>query len=846
MNIKNVLITCISLVIYSVIFHSCKSDDIDGGVFEIAPKDLVVDVDKESTTVYVPINSSLSINDWEVEYNDPWITHGKKKNSLVLSFEANAGDTKRKGSVKISSPIAEYTLTINQYGKNDVVITNEEDEKVMPQSGNGSNPSGSNGIECTWDGSPRPYISYTVPATLEYFFTGDKVIDYVVYSPTSTGNFGKVKVYTATAANPDYKLQGEYDFGMKSENTTISFTPGLKATKIKLEVESGKNDMAGCAEMEFYKKVITLSNELLNVFTDITCTELKPEVTEESIEKLPAEYFKRIAYALKEGRYNEWEKEFRIQEYEAYSNPEYWASQLNTKKYSNLDNPTGISVKEGDEVIVLVGDTHGKSIYLQCIGEETTDFNEDHEYLQPNFRGSMFDLKPGVNKLTMTESGQLFLMYTTDITNADAKPIKVHIPLGSGKVTGYFDVKKNVTNEKYSELLSKATHKYFCIRGERIMFYFHTSSLRDVVPYQILPSLDFWNHLIELTHELMGIENIQPTQMNNHIFAISPEGSYMWANDYRIAFAKRTLPQVLIPEKMLAERNVWGPAHEIGHVHQGAINWPSCSESSNNLFANYALYKLGKYCSRGAEISKLADSYRQKKAWVELGDKANYYYNEDTELHLRMQWQLWNYFHRLGNMPNFFPELFKELRSNPLNTNMPGSAQLQFAKAVCKVANTDMTEFFERWGFFREVMIPSYQQYGTYPYIVNQPLIEQAKAYMASFSKKVPPICYLEDRKNGDIGIENYQVGDVGYYTQFKDNVKITTTPTYKLSGRNITISNGTQAVAFEIRKDDQNGETLYFFNFLSHSIPAGVTMDGTTKFYAVQADGKRIEMRKE
>ena len=171
---------------------------------------------------------------------------------------------------------------------------------------------------------------------------------------------------------------------------------------------------------------------------------------------------------------------------------------------------------------------------------------------------------------------------------------------------------------------------------------------------------------------------------------------------------------------------------------------------------------------------------------------------------------------------------------------------MQYAKAVCTVANMDMTEFFERWGFFREVFIPEYEQYGKTMYMVSQPLINQTKEYMATFPKKVPPICYLEDRKNGDVGIESYQVGDVGHYSQFKDNVKITGTPTYSLSGNNITVNNGTQAVAFEIRKDNENGELLYFFNFLSYSIPSTVVIDGTTKFYAVQADGKRIEMKKE
>lgn len=844
-NIKNLFMACISLVVYSLLFSSCKSDEIGSGIFEIASKDLIVDADKESTTVYIPISSSLTIDDWEVEYSESWITHGKKRNSLVLSFDANPDKKKRTASIKVSSPVTEYTLTINQYGENDVIIG---DVKVMPKGGTGTDPIGDNTIEHTWDGGSKPYMTNTVPATLEYFFPGNEIIDYVTYTPTSAGGFGRTKIYTATAENPDYVLQGEYDFQMQGayQTTTTQFATGLKATKIKFEVAEGRDNMIGCLEMEFYTKTIVLADQLLDVFTDITCAELKSNVDDDAIEKLSSEYFKRIAYSLKEGRYNEWEKEFRIQEYKAYSKNDVWATKLKIRRYTDLDNPTGITVKEGDELIVLVGDTHGQIISLQCIGEEKTSFLEDHEYLQPSSEGPKDYLKPGINKLTMRGSGQLFLMYNTDITSANALPIKIHIPLGSGKVTGFFDLERDKTDEKYAQLLSKATHKYFCVRGERIMFYFHTDRLQEVIQRKILPSLEFWNNIITWEQELMGIEDIHPSQMNNHIFAISPEGSFMWASELRIAFAKSTLSNILRP--LSAIDNVWGPAHEIGHVHQGAVNWASCGESSNNLFSNYVVYKLGKHGSRGQEISKLADSYRQKKPWVLLGDNTSYQ-NEDPELHLRMQWQLWNYFHRLNIMPNFFPELFKELRANPLTVNSPGTAQMQYAKAVCKVANMDMTEFFDAWGFFRIANIPKYEQYGTYNYQVTQAMIDQTKAYMAGFSKKVPPICYLEDRKNGDVGIENApvaQVGDVGHYTQFKDNAKITGTPTYKLSGYVITVNNGTQAVAFEIRKDDENGELLYFFNYLSYSIPPTVVINGTTKFYAVQADGKRIEMKRE
>lgn len=845
MSIKNLLIVCISLVMYNVIFSSCK-DDIESGVFEIAAKDLIVDIDKESTTVRIPISSSLTINDWEVDYSEPWITHGKKRNSLVLSFGTNPDKKKRTASIKVASPIAEYTLAVTQYGENDVEITEEEDTKVKPESGKATEPVGSNnGIECTWDNTSRPYMTRTVPATLEYSFSGNEVIDYIIYKPTSSGRFGEVEVYTATAENPDYVLQGKYDFEMKSDNSTIRFTSGLKATKVKFEVKEGSNNMVGCSEMEFFTKTITLSEQLLRVFTDITCTDIKPDVDADAIEQLPSEYFKRIAYALKDGRYNEWEKDFRIQEYKAYSRSEDWGYQLRIKKYAKYDNPTGIYVNEGDEIIVLVGDTHGQSITMQCVGEETTDYVADYEYQQPAGNGSIYSLKPGINKLIMENEGQLFFMYNTDITSPDALPIKLHIPLGSGKVTGYFDVERHKTDEKYAELLSKASHKYFCIRGKKIIFYFNKNTLQEVVERKILPTIELWDNIVKWEQELSGLEDVIPSKMNNHIFAISPDAGTMWANEYRVAFPKSAFNRILVPEKVMAAKdNIWGPAHEIGHVHQGAVNWPSCTESSNNLFSNFLLYKLGKYCSRGTEISRLASSYMQKKPWVLLGDNASYK-GEDPELHMRMQWQLWNYFHRLGNMPDFFPKLFKELRTNPLTTSNPGYAQMQYAKAVCKVANMDMSEFFERWGFFREVSISNYEQYGSTRYMVTQGLIDQTLEYMATFSKKCPPIYYLEDRKNGDVGIDNYKVGDVGHYSQFKENAKITGTPTYKLSGSNITINNGTQAIAFEVRKDNENGELLYFFNFLSYSLPQTVLVDGI-KFYAVQADGKRIEMKAE
>ena len=129
-------------------------------------------------------------------------------------------------------------------------------------------------------------------------------------------------VYKST--DPDlkqYTLQGTYDFKMKNDPSRIVFKENVKATGIKFVVKSGLGNFVSCDEMFFFKKNTdkTLENELLTVFKDITCSELKPDVTDEKINNLPNEYFIHIAKVLKNGSYDEWEKEFRIRNYNSYS-----------------------------------------------------------------------------------------------------------------------------------------------------------------------------------------------------------------------------------------------------------------------------------------------------------------------------------------------------------------------------------------------------------------------------------------------------------------------------------------------------------------------------------------------
>lgn len=848
---------CLSLIclFISLCLYGCKDNAEESitEIFEIATEDLIQNFSKDAANVSISITTNLNVDNWEAKVTDKWLRATQFKNSLKISVDANIGSNRRTANVKVSSATKHYTITVTQYSASDIVI--EEDIQVKPYAGKASeeetDPDRS--IEHSFDDKfiadgGVPYHSKwgqsaDFPVILEYYFEGNTDIDYFIYHTNSgNGTFGKFDVYTQTKENTEYVHQGSYDFNMRNSPSIASLKTPVKATKVKFEVHSGKNGYVSCDEMQFFKKnkKNTLEEQLLTVFTDITCSEIKPDVTQEQIEALP-EFFIQTASALKDDSYNKWEKEFRIREYYPYSSADEWADKLMTRKYGDLDNPTGIYVNEGDEVVVLVGNTHGQSISIQNIGEETSK-----GYAQTSVNGDIYPLKEGVNKLTAKQTGMLFVMYNTNIQNPDAQPIKIHIPLGGGKVCGFFSLKEHQTNEKYKELIDKADYKYFCVIGNAIILYFHHKQLKAVVPYDILSSIELWDNMIQWQQELMGIEDVYPKQMNNHIFAISPEGGYMWASEGRIGFVYTALGDILRKSYLMASRNSWGPAHEIGHVHQGAINWASTTESSNNLFSNYTIYKFGQNCSRGTELAvpeyaanvkKATLVFRrcvENKAWCDFGTD---YQGEDPEMHARMNWQLWNYYHRCGYNPQFFPTLFKLMRENRVSTQDPGENQMMYARMACRAANENLTDFFERWGFFVPISM-KVNQYGTYNYIVTDAMIKETKEFMKQFPAPKHAFYYLEDRKKGDPGLDTTPP-DVGYFTQFAEDMKITKQITYTISGHQVNVQNGEQAVAFEIKENDN---LKYFGTSFQFEVPNTISPD-RVKLYAVQADGVRIEM---
>lgn len=736
------------------------------------------------------------------------------------------------------------------------------------------------GLEDTYFCSPRGLDKEgdrgtEFPFDLIYGFENVHSVDYVkIYPLDGTGNqISSCNIYYKQAGDSDWTALNDpstpFSCAWGENATTVMFPSSiLDPVEIRIEVLGTYWNLVKITEVEFYKTNRQDTQEWIEkVFTDLSCSELKPGVTKADINKMAevAPYLaKNVAMPMYQNRYSDQEKEFRTSYYEAYSNPATFKKAFNIRLYTELDSPTGVLLNSGENVVVCVDKIPaGHTVRLAVNGDQEggLEFN----YSTPQFSQV---LTAGVNVLSVSltggvSEGMAFVIHTDANLTPASEPVRVHILPGSGTVAGYYDITRH-SNEQLKEMLAQYTYKYFFLKGEKLILAAHTKELRNAVNRiegAFKSGLAQMDKVVGWEKEIMGLAN--HTEFNNHIMAVTTtaSGVHMDASDRRIRFGAEAVGNYAT-EQLVCE-SPWGLAHEIGHVNQPAICWESTIESSNNLFSNFVCMMCGVTESRGRSITTLANS--RGLAWYKLGDSGQYQ-NEDAELHMRMNWQLWNYFHRCKVDENFWPKLFDLARANPTPgmyysqygyaREDPAVCQMMFYEQACDAAQMDLTEFFDTWGFF----VPVDDTYGQYvagiSYLLTPQMISDSKARVAAKNyPKAPAIQYLEDRKSLQAGSQS---GDVtymkdikmGYYETFQNKVSMTKVPSYSISGRSVTVKDFEQAVAVEIYS--ASGELQYFSNLDKFTVPERTKQDtgdiinlSNAVFKAVQWDGVRKEMTK-
>ena len=317
---------------------------------------------------------------------------------------------------------------------------------------------------------------------------------------------------------------------------------------------------------------------------------------------------------------------------------------------------------------------------------------------------------------------------------------------------------------------------------------------------------------------------------NHHGLAFGTVTGYMYGSWDHCGYHINTTPSVLT--QIATEAGpTWGPAHEIGHQHQGLLTVNGLTEVTNNLFSNIAVWYMGMGTSRvnGSEgsLPKVYDNFKAG------GD----FFGNNIWALTQMYYRLWLYYHRAGNDTQFYPKLFELLRHNPMSGGYYQQGKtsiLHFYQMCCEAAQEDLTEFFRAYGFFRVMSSRFVGDYSNSEYTQSQADIDaaiaavKAKGYPVNnkplfINDCTPDPTYSHDGKTQrsywDGGsTTNGSNAQVGSYVLFATpDTTITGKYVYALVDNKVTMSGGNGAAGFAIY--NKEGEILAFANHHSFTI---------------------------
>lgn len=813
-----------------------------------------------------------------------WIVEAPKTRSAEMvttdycySVRASILDNKRQGTIVFTEKLPEdatendvpvsATVSVTQHGLNEYNADTGEDIKgdikLKVKDGTASSFQGGGEIEKSFDGDYSTIYhsswnnsgSNYFPITLTYNLEEVSDVDYLVYYPRTDGANGKFKEVEIQYSEDGsaFTPLADKDFLGSASATKVLFDAPVRAKSFRFIVKTGAGDgqgFASCAEMEFYAKNPE-AFDYSTLFADETCSELKAGITEADIEKCEFPFFKNLAYYMIKGKY---EPEFRVGEFKAYPNPDIQSGTHKTNPYSLLDNPTGISVKANENLIVLVGDTHGYDISLKV---QNLDAPESD-----GFGGVTYPLSRGTNKLTISEKGLVYVMYhTRTLDDAAALPVKIHF--ASGTVNGYFDSQKH--EGRWNELLGKATDKYFDVVGKYAHMTFETNDYRKYAANNGNELIDLYDQIALNEMQLLGLEKYDK-MFRNRMYLNVMYQSYMYATSYHTAYNQTTMSDICNPSKLKTSA-CWGPAHEIGHCNQTrpGVLWGGNTEVTNNIMSEYIQTTIFGQPSR-IQVEDMGITYRNRysKAWSGIiaagsphADFQNLGKNNANDVFCKLVpfWQLELYFGKvLGRTPlqqadkgGFYPEVYEYARNKDYTGMTHGEIQLDFVYTCSKISGMNLLDFFTKWGFLTPVD-KELDDYGKKQLTVTQDMIDALKQKVNALGGTRPDVAleYISDNtyelyktKTAIIKGENATHAPKTFTVGSGDNAV-----TY--NGETITIKNWTNVVTYEVK--DETGKFILICS--GENAPSSVDTftipvrwkDGF-RLSAVSVTGERIDI---
>lgn len=476
-------------------------------------------------------------------------------------------------------------------------------------------------------------------------------------------------------------------------------------------------------------------------FTDPSCSRLRMTVRERDLAHFRSEALKNTAAAMLAGNYD---TTHRAAQYEAYPSPRQLSETLKLGQgFSRYENITGIYLEAGEHP-VLVGKTQGKKLAL-LIPDWMRQPPEGVEPTKdPNGWGlkkQEIPLQEGVNLIRVQKSGNVYVSYFDD--HAERAPkIAVHFP--TGKVNGFFDIAKH-DNADWDRLLDRAVGPIMDARGKHIQVAYPVEWFKVYARGKGVELINAYDTMLHRHYTLMGLVKYNKVP-KNRILARVNFNYYMFRDGDGVAYLgnKSTMRMVADPRVVVKGDPCWGFSHEVGHVLQmRQITWGGMGEVSNNIFSMYTTTAMG----NSSRLKNQKNYASARKNIIDADPKISYLAAKDVFDRLVPFWQLHLYFSRNGR-PDFYADVMEEMRrrEDAGKGNDSIRNQFEFIKICCDVGKTDLTEFFDQWGFFwvGELEIGDY---GKYRFTITQQMVDETRAYIASkrYKKPTEDITRIED-----------------------------------------------------------------------------------------------------
>lgn len=797
---------------FAFLGNGCKDDETVANSFLEVAIDTVNFTTAEGSRV-VSVSSNV---DWRAVVGEDWVDVSANGQELTIHVTENVGATLRESQVVVSAGELTAMVLVRQLGTESDEIAGDVQIQSTRAEASAQPLDDVFSIDCTIDGSRNAtqaggayWASMSKqPVELTYYFENVSSLDYVIYYPAPypyNGQWGKVEIWAQCEGDADFRQVMTMDCGYSTNTISMFFPEALENPEaIKFVVNSGDGGYVSCAEVEFYQ--YGASNfDPLTLFTDETCSELKDGITQTDIDNCVNGFYRDIASQLLDGTYP---SEFRIQTYRAYPNSAEEASENKIQfAYSRLDNPTGISVSEGEEVVVFVGPMGGQAI---SIGVQNLDVSSGDGY-----GVTTYGLREGVNKITMDKEGLLYVMYNTSDYETAPK-VKIHI--ASGEVNGYFDINKH-TAEDWERVFSLfGPNKMFDIVGN----YAHLTFPRNLLVLSNGADLiEIYDEMVEQEQVFMGLRKYDRMFGNRMYFHVM-YSNYMYATTYHTAYNSSTLSSILNANNFRTG-GYWGPAHEVGHCNQTrGLVWVGMTEVTNNILALHVQTYWG-------NESRLISENRYETAMTKTFSTGQAHCQEEEVFcQLVPFWQLELYMNKVLGNSDFYKDVFEHLRTNP-TLSTAGDQQTEFVANCSEQAGLNLFDFFERWGF----LTPIDEHVGDYSggqMTVTEARVEEIRSRVEEYPKPAAAFEYITD--------ENYELFRKPFETVSVGSVSV-------VGGTEVSIEGCSNAVAYEVYDE---ADSLLFVSPAATN-EQDVTFTLTTswaegfKVYAIAADGSRTEI---